>query len=92
MPSYPQPPQLCVRCGYFFDRAAVAVGKEAKPVAGDLSFCLNCAALLEYDAALRLRPVGEDALADVPANERAVIERQRAFIRRRGPIPRTPDS
>ena len=47
----------CPKCGYFFDSATCVdeTKGDIEPTAGDISLCVNCAAILEFDENLKLR-------------------------------------
>lgn len=44
---------MCPRCGYTLNGAADVDGIDS-PRAGDLSFCLGCAEILQFDRNLKL--------------------------------------
>lgn len=45
----------CPNCGTLLDSATISQGKQCKPVVGDLSVCIKCATLLEFDENLKLK-------------------------------------
>ena len=41
---------ICPRCGYLFEFATnISDGERTEPRAGDISFCMNCSAVNEFD-------------------------------------------
>lgn len=84
--GYITPQGLCLKCGYFIDRASAITGK-GKPVKGDFTVCLNCGGLHMFDANLRLVPTTLEAARDLlePRKFQALILSQQ-FISKRGPI------
>jgi hypothetical protein len=86
--SYSMPPSMCLKCGYFIDRASAITGKKGRPVEGDYTVCLNCGALHRFDPKLNLVPTTLDAARDMlkpEALQKVVLSQQ--FIQMRGPIP-----
>jgi hypothetical protein len=73
----------CPRCGYGVDAATAAYG-NVQPKPGDVSICLNCAALMQFNDDLKLGPGPESLLDELPADKRRLIERGRRYIRERG--------
>jgi hypothetical protein len=56
---------VCPFCGHPLDAAtAVPANGEAVPEAGDVSACLNCAGLMIFDEALRVRKPTTDELRE----------------------------
>lgn len=58
------PPGECPVCGKYLDGTA-GYNTEAKPSPGDVTVCIGCGAINEFDYMLRLSPV-PDALCQAP--------------------------
>lgn len=61
---------------------AITGGVDA-PKPGDFSVCLNCGAVLEYDAEMQ---VGLRTLMDIPMNSRLAFAQTVMEIKNRGPL------
>lgn len=57
-------PTSCPDCGYVFDRATGKAGGKG-PGEGDFSVCVNCGAVLRFDADLRANQASEHELAEL---------------------------
>lgn len=51
----------CPACSYHFDAHSSLTG-DSDPVADDFSICINCSALLVFEADLSLRLAGPDEI------------------------------
>lgn len=58
------PPVRCPYCDYELDTATNADGSGAKPRAGDLTVCLSCAQVLEFDASLAPQKVSDARMTE----------------------------
>ena len=65
-------PCLCPNCGNFLD-AATQIGGDAKPDPGDISVCIECAAILQFGDDLALTIFPEDELKTLPKNIQAML-------------------
>ena len=85
--SYAMPGAMCLRCGYFVDRAT-NVTDENKPNEGDFTVCLNCGALNRFDKNMRLVPCSEHdpELYELRPDRLNALRLTQDFIRQRGPI------
>ncbi len=54
--SVETPRSHCPKCGHELNLAQKIRGQGA-PQPGDMSFCVECAALMRFDAAMTLRPL-----------------------------------
>jgi hypothetical protein len=61
-------PCHCPHCGQELDAATDTFRVGARPKPGDISVCLYCAAILQFNAALQLEAVTGDELILVKAN------------------------
>jgi hypothetical protein len=78
---------MCLLCGYHTTHAADASGKDDKaPVPGDLSVCLSCGALMEFDEELKHKPIGTsiDSIPGLSPETRQRIAATVAAIKKRG--------
>jgi hypothetical protein len=66
------------------DSATCAEKEKAEPSAGDLSVCLNCGEMLQFNDILVLKPMPKDLALD--AESKALLERASALIKQRGRI------
>jgi hypothetical protein len=88
-----RPPALyadcCPACRYVVDAAMNMRDGTALPDPGDLSICLNCGALLQFDALLRLRLPDDLAglLDGLSRRQRRDIRASQMFILKRGFLP-----
>ena len=72
------PGAVCPTCKKVVDGASAADGVKATPKQGDLSICIYCAGVAQYDASLQLHAFDVQQL---PADERALIEQHRRLVR-----------
>lgn len=81
------PDQRCPQCGRAFDTASHAI-EAISPKPGDLTVCLGCASVLQFDKAMRNRVVSEAQLRRMrqkePATMRQVAKIQRAILAMHG--------
>lgn len=63
--------QPCPKCGHWLEAAANMTGGGA-PGPGDLTLCINCAAILRFLPELDLEEI---SLAEVPWENRADVEK-----------------
>lgn len=54
------------------------------PRPGDLSVCLNCGHLMQYDDAMMMAPLDPDALSMLAPEVRHEVQRAVALIKQRG--------
>lgn len=69
----------CPVCLRPFDAATNITG-DAKPQPGDLTICLYCTTVLEFDAEMRPQELSPARRAAVPMEQWRVIERMRLVI------------
>jgi hypothetical protein len=88
MNTHHTPTSFCLKCGHTVDAASNIVG-GGKPKPGDITICLNCSALLQFDAQLRLMLTDEaQMMREMKPRQRAKVEHARQIIQRLGPTPR----
>lgn len=73
------PEATCPACQKAVDGASNTAGVKTMPKEGDLSICIFCANVAQYDAALQLTPFD---ITQLPLDEQKEIERYRVLIRR----------
>lgn len=73
------PTSRCPACGYVIDRASSVEG-DATPTPGDFSVCMDCGAVLRFDAALRVRLASGDEVAALPIKLRNMLTRLRISV------------
>lgn len=82
----PLPTSTCPVCKYEMD-SATCVGVEGiEPQPGDVSLCLNCGEVLQYNDILVLKTVTDEELAFMDNQSKAAITMARSFIIKRGRI------
>lgn len=59
-------PHPCPKCGKTLDAACSLHNPEARPTPGDVSICIYCAALLQFDEALAPQILTNEALDAMP--------------------------
>lgn len=87
MTDHWMPSDLCPECGYAVDAATGVDGDAARPKPGDISLCLRCGAALEWDTSMVMRSVPEEALRELDAKTRRLIEGAKRHIKQRGLFP-----
>jgi hypothetical protein len=75
------PLSRCPHCGHILDAASVLEGPTPKPVEGDLSICLGCGEVSQFDRRSRLRPVTASILADLDPDEAADLLKTQKAVR-----------
>jgi hypothetical protein len=70
------PPSACSSCGYVADAATHANGNAA-PKVGDLTCCLRCGTLHEFDEAFRLKAC---ELASLPPETQDEVRHVQSMI------------
>ena len=64
----------CPKCGYIFDQAETLDGDSGEPRKGDISFCIKCGAVNQFDG-VGVVPVDGSLLDDETLEEKAKIKR-----------------
>src|SRR3954467_8957072 len=77
--DFETPPSACVECGYRVDHAAAFFEKPQQPTPGDLSVCLNCAAVSVFEKDLTWRKPTRSEELEFPLE----VARYQLEIRRR---------
>ena len=70
--------QLCPNCGYELDAATKVEGSKGAPEPGDVTVCMGCAALLQWDSEKKLTPARLD---EMPAEMRGTLEKVIAAVK-----------
>lgn len=81
--DFKMPDALCPCCGYKFNRASNTRGTD-KPVVGDFSVCINCGALLRFDANLVPVLTDDKFYEDLTDKQQQMVRVIQKFIRDRG--------
>lgn len=88
MKSHRTPVSFCLRCGHTLDAATCISRAGAKPRAFDVTVCVGCGAILQFDATMRLQPISEQqAVAGLNWQAIAKLRLLRREIDKRGPMP-----
>lgn len=67
----------CPACGYFADRVT-GIGHSQKPRPGDITVCVGCGCICEFDKDLQMVLIPEDKIpADCTARKARIMVRQR---------------
>jgi hypothetical protein len=69
----------CLQCEAPLDACNTTSGDSPSP--GDLSICVYCANVAQWDAAFRLQPIPPEEWARIPVHLRVEIEGAQAMIR-----------
>jgi hypothetical protein len=80
IPATAIPDFVCPSCGYRSDRAASTTGKHATPAPGDLSICIGCAEVTEFNPDMTQRTLTPEEFLDLPIEVRRHIIRARAVL------------
>lgn len=75
------PKGICPECGYIFDCATNIDEENLKPRIGDISFCIKCGSVNEFDG-IGVKKADETKLDD--ETKRKIKEIRRAWIKSRG--------
>lgn len=78
------PTSCCPVCRYEMDCATHTGSWPATPSPGDLSLCLNCGEMLEFNDILVLQPLPPEAFTLLPEEEKATLLRASGLIKQRG--------
>lgn len=79
------PRSACPMCRYEMDSAIGLTGKP-EPDAGDLSLCINCGAILQFNEILVLKLMPPERLTTLHAETREKLLKAQLEILRRGPV------
>lgn len=77
----PLPTSECPVCHYAMDAATCIDDPSAKPSSGDLSLCLNCGEVLQFNDILVLKPIDLDTTDKAT---KAILLRISTTIKQRG--------
>lgn len=75
------PSAVCPACGYRVD-AATCLSENHRPSPGDLSLCARCAELFVFESDMTLKRADLNDLLGLNAEEKQLIDRAQAVIRR----------
>jgi hypothetical protein len=82
------PTSCCPSCRYEMTEATGVSPGARSPHAGDLSVCLNCGAILQFNDILVLKPISDDDFSALPPRLRLLLEGASRLIKERGTIVR----
>ena len=72
---------ICPRCGHKLDAASTPDGSDHVPKPGDVTLCIECGCLFEFDSQMRVKKVD---LHTLPRDVRAEVIRVQNAIHRVG--------
>ena len=78
------PESVCPTCGYNMDEATPAFDEQAQPKPGDLSICLNCGEMLEFDESLHLTRFAYGKLSTLDLDTQFQLMKVSSRIKERG--------
>jgi len=81
------PNAACPFCGAKLDRATCAENDHSEPTPGDLSICMYCAEVLEFNADMQLKQASLSTLLELDQKQHALIDKAVQRIRARRPQP-----
>jgi hypothetical protein len=81
--THSMPEQHCVCCGSPLDAATEITAMQGAPKPGDVSMCINCGEVMEFDKDLKLVPATVKSMLEIGERARAVVGRAQKLIRRR---------
>jgi hypothetical protein len=70
--------QLCPECGYELDASTKVEGEKGAPEPADVTVCFGCAALLQWDAEMKLATARLD---EMPDQTRGTLEKMIAAVK-----------
>lgn len=73
-------PGVCPKCGYKIDAAGNMPGETQRPGPGDLSICLDCTAVLRFDASMTLKAMTSTEILRLPHETQSEIAHTRLAI------------
>jgi len=77
------PESTCPDCGYHMDAATSVDGEDGAPQAGDLSLCISCGALLEFNEDLLLVKATRETVSELDVESLEELLTAQAYIERR---------
>lgn len=81
----PLPTSTCSVCKYETNDATdVRLGSDETPIPGDVSLCVNCGAVGEFNDIMVLRPLTDEEVAALHPETLAVVMAARKLIIKRG--------
>lgn len=78
------PTSQCPVCRYEMDSASDADGRGGEPSAGDLSVCLNCGEMLQFNDIRVLKSITRESIEELDAETKTVLFRVSEKIKARG--------
>lgn len=79
------PPIKCPLCKYKMD-SSTGIGCDTSPKVGDITLCLNCGAILEFDELMFVLPASFEKMLELDSSTRKQIENLSGYIKKRGEI------
>lgn len=80
----PLPISVCPTCKYEMNAASCVQDGTAEPSAGDLSFCLNCGEILQFNEILVSKKITDAELASLDTETLAILSEAKRHILKRG--------
>lgn len=82
------PTSCCPVCRYEMECATSLEKIRRVPIAGDLSICLNCGEILQFNDILVAKPIPKELLSSLDDQTKELLIKARTIIKARGQIPR----
>lgn len=76
----------CPACGYVADCASTLSGSDGAPSPGDLSICLNCGELLQFEDGYKVKRAPDGIQLQLSDEVRRKVVRAQRLIIERGPL------
>lgn len=83
------PDTKCSGCNANLDRAMVTDSKDPNPKKGDVSVCLHCGEVMEFDEDLKPIPISNSTWAKMPADEKTEVLLTSTRFGEKGAKPRS---
>lgn len=80
------PTSQCPVCSYEMDEATCVSHQGEGPSAGDLSVCLHCGEVLQFNDILVLKTISDEELAFLDDQTKATLAKAKSIIVKRGRI------
>lgn len=81
------PTSYCASCGYRLDASTSISSVEIEPSPGDLSVCLNCGDVSEFNDILVCVPCPEETLNKLSPKTKTMLTKLQNIVRERGHMP-----
>lgn len=75
------PPSSCTGCGRLMDAAGtMGADDDSEPSPGDLTICIDCGTVMQFDADYSLKPVTIEMIMQMSPEERNEFGRMKATV------------